>query len=818
MKLFNAFKETGFHTTITTSFCIDFLAYEQLVLTRLRDAGCMNNIVLADSRMLTLALDDVERAPQAAGVRYSLVGADGPALFHPKLTLQLGGNSARLLVASANLTMSGLAGNLEVVGELHMRAEDLRLAPVMRQALEFIEQFVHSAEHATRKQLEWARTRSPWLRDSESVDASPVAQLMTSSEATGIGRRFVELVASDPVQRLIIASPYWDPDLSAARFLQRALKPRRTALMVDAQRGLFPGTQRLKADVHEISPLAQPRSRFAHAKIVIAQTKKADHVLFGSPNCTTAALGTNERAGMNVEAAFYKRMPPGAALEALELGRALDVPALDESAIAAYERSEDIPLEEVAARQPGRFQVFGLQLSWTPSAHFDVDDAIVDLLDGKQELLVVLPPVGGQGVRTYLLELPTSPRFARVRADDCISALGVVHNEQALMDNLRPTKNKKIKDGLAMLDGGDIEGLYLYEALELIDAGERQLAGRTAAGGRVRGRRNQGMENSLMTYDEFMRTRANAAEQPRDFAPSNSLASSHANEVRALLNTLIGVDAGQLKIDEVDNAVGEMPLGMGDEIADGEEAVEEGLEIVQEAVRPQPANALPPVAVMRAFDSERIIQYSVRKFNERIALAAGERELTTRDLLRVRLLLTVILASGSKKLVRHTAFAFGERPPVLLARGDVGWPRLAGQVLFTLFATQGGDLPMIRQVKMPDQASVAIPADILECFATCFWTVAALALAQDERNAPTEVAGRAHRRAEEIYGSTILNVDDLMSAPVMKVLNALGARYAERLGVSQEAILDLHFQMSAATQVFREQSVEDAGEEEVELD
>lgn len=817
MKLFNAFKEPGFHTTITSSFGIDFQAYEQIVLARLRDAGCMNNIVVADSRMLTLALDEPERAPQLAGVRYSLVGADTPVLFHPKLTLQLGGDSARLLVASANLTTSGLAGNLEVVGELRMRAEDQSLAGVMQQALEFLEQFVHPAEHVARKQLEWARSRSPWLSEAESADASPLAQLLTSAGATGIGLRFLELVGQGPVQRLIVASPYWDSDLGATRFLQRALKPRKTALVVDTKRGLFPGTQGVRADLHDVSPLAHPRNRFAHAKVFIVQTKKADHVLFGSPNCTTAALGTSDRAGVNVEAALYKRMPPGAALGALELERALEVSPVDESEIADYERAEEIPLEEAAARQPGRFQLVGLQLSWSPSAVFDVAEAMVELLDAKQELLVLLSPTGGLGARTFTLELAVPPRFGRVHRVGHVSAVAVVHIDQALMDNLRPAKNKQIKDGLELLDGGDIEGLYLYEALDLIDAGESKLSRRAAAGGRVRGARNQGLETPLMTYDEFMRARERAGEQVRDLASSNSLASSHANEVRALLNALIGIDDGQLQIEEVDIGAGEMPLGMGDEIANGEAALEEGLEIDRPEAVPQPANAPAPLAVTRAADTEKAILNSVSKFTARIKKAAGERDLTTRDLLRIRLLLTVILASGSKKLVRRSNIAPGERPPVLVARGDVSWPRLAGRVLFTLSAAGVEGVSVIGQVKVPEVAGARVPVDILECFATCFWAVAALALARDERNAQTEIALRAHKRAEEIYGATILHADDLMSEPVKKVLDALGSRYAERLGVSQAAILHLHSQMSAAAETFREQAIDSAEEEVKEL-
>ena len=57
MKLYEQFAEKNFHTSVATTFGIDFDAYESIVLPRLRGAGCRNNIVIPDSRMLTHALD-----------------------------------------------------------------------------------------------------------------------------------------------------------------------------------------------------------------------------------------------------------------------------------------------------------------------------------------------------------------------------------------------------------------------------------------------------------------------------------------------------------------------------------------------------------------------------------------------------------------------------------------------------------------------------------------------------------------------------------------------------------------------------------------
>src|SRR3546814_1408623 len=64
--------------------------------------------------------------------------------------------------------------------------------------------------------------------------------------------------------------------------------------------------------------LNSPNSRFTHAKVFVALTKHHDHILFGSANCTTAALSS---AGSNAEACVYRRLPAGTAVKALGLDR-----------------------------------------------------------------------------------------------------------------------------------------------------------------------------------------------------------------------------------------------------------------------------------------------------------------------------------------------------------------------------------------------------------------------------------------------------------------------------------------------------------------
>jgi len=104
MKLYETFGKRGFHTSIATSFGIDFDAYENVMLARFRGAGCYNNLLAVDGGMLSLALEGGGQLPKHAGRTYTVTPAGGRGVFHPKIVLQLGRAAARMIVSSANVT------------------------------------------------------------------------------------------------------------------------------------------------------------------------------------------------------------------------------------------------------------------------------------------------------------------------------------------------------------------------------------------------------------------------------------------------------------------------------------------------------------------------------------------------------------------------------------------------------------------------------------------------------------------------------------------------------------------------------------------
>ena len=174
MKLYEQFAEKSFHTSVATTFGIDLDVYENIVLPRLRGAGCRNNIVIPDSRMLTLALESASTLPKHAGQLYTVNGASAQGVFHPKLFLQFGRRGGRLIVSSANLTASGLAGNLELVSALVCNEIETGEQQLIAQAWAYTSRLIDNRQQGTTGQRDWMLARTPWLQR-KSPSSGPVS-------------------------------------------------------------------------------------------------------------------------------------------------------------------------------------------------------------------------------------------------------------------------------------------------------------------------------------------------------------------------------------------------------------------------------------------------------------------------------------------------------------------------------------------------------------------------------------------------------------------------------------------------------------------
>ena len=813
MKLFTYFASSGYHTSVVSTFSLDLEAYEAIALPRLRDAGCNNNVVVADARMLAQALGDAARRPRFAGRRYCVVGALSVGVFHPKLILQLGKASGRLLVGSANMTAAGLAGNFEVIGEVTVTEGDTLAAPLLRAAVDYLLRFMEPGSVA-RRQVEWALKRSRWLPAKSSTEAMVALQdglrvaFLARDDTRGIAKRFVEFIGERVVQRLVVASPYWDHDLSTLSALQRTLGAAKVAVLIQPRAALYPVDAHSNSDTFElfdVNLVPGAAGRFSHAKLIIAETDSDDCVLFGSANCTQAALGIENQPGINEEVCVVRDMPAGQAVRVLELEAALHPgKKLAKSEVPNFTRIDDIPLSELEARLPGRFELSGDLLRWWPPAAFAPGTATIQLLDHIGE------PVTGELTRvgalaspaTYLFNGTVAPHFALVRQGEFDSSLAVVVIEQAIQKNQRRSASRGVENALELLDDDEAsEGLWLLEVIQRLTEAEHEMRGSRGTPGELPQQEpaaDATHDSHVLSYSEFV-----AGRRGEDGATASScshLAATYHESVRSFLNALIGRRA-VLDVTEAPEGDGREPdLDMGDETSDGAGAVESG--DLEASSSGGPIADLSDHSKRRLQQRKRSVQDTqsgivngVEAFLTSVREHANAQPLGVVDLLRLRALLVVVLGAGSKKanLQSKDLNAKLRRRQVLPPRGDASWRRLVERLLFEFFRDHGGTRrPLIESLRLAADDGHGFPVDVLECWATCFWAICARRMATDDAGVAFELSTWETQLAVDLYRFCRVLPQQACCAVVGDVFAGMNRRYAEQLGVSAERVEQEH--------------------------
>ena len=813
MKLYDRFGTNGFHTSLISTFGIDFDTYENVCLNRLRGAGCTNNFILPDARMLSLALDGASALPRHAGRLYAAagMGARRKGVFHSKLFLRLGRRGGELLAGSANMTAPGLAGNRELMGMIACGVDESGERQLVAAAWAYLEARLDRTQTSIAQQVAWMLARTPWLKDVEPVTGltalrdGSVAAFLTNDAETGIGRQFVDFIEGRPVERLIVISPYWDEKLGGLKQLIAQLTPRETVLMIEPDRQRFPADALQDVSdvaLRDISALDD--KRFVHAKAIIAQTREVDHVLFGSANCTIAALGSDFSRGINDETCLYRRLPANASIGALGIERLLTTEhEIKADQIELPQPTDDLDLAEIARRDPGLFEcVYDILTWWPPLSAKDV--SAIELLDadGKQcpAILTDITPELSAMRRFRLSGTDERPALARLRyVDGTASAPAIVALADILRQRARESRGKKAEAAAARLAEETDEGFWLLEALDILQAAEeRQTGGDTKTVTRKRRPADKPeqpeQDHRTLAYDRFIAGRRLRSDDIK-LMPS-SFGGSDLALVRGFINRILGIGGHDEIPPDPDDDDGRA-FDMGDETGDAESAIERG----DEFAKPTPKRADEEEEEKKKKDREKArreahrddIIAKVTAFDELIYEHSSDGKLSAVDILKLRALIIVVAVTGWSGAENNRA---GKQTAMQAfpAAGDANsWPRLMGRVLFALF---GGSHPAIHELRL--KASFDdLTADIVEGWATCFWAIQACLDGAREHKENVGLVKPLGTLAQRLYAVTRLQGVEMTGPGVMRVIKAMNERYAARLGIDAGVVERAHLNESA---------------------
>ena len=264
---------------------------------------------------------------------------------------------------------------------------------------------------------------------------------------------------------------------------------------------------------------------------------------------------------------------------------------------------------------------------------------------------------------------------------------------------------------------------------------------------------------------------------------SASFTSSDLSLVRGLLNRIVGIDAAGV----VEEADAENPdlfkaaFDLGDEAAQEDGAYDNAVWTDEPALIGEPG--------VRTRHAERVatvkqVADAVSGFSAGVGARKASDELSPTDLLRFRALLTIICCTALPCSSTSGATQRTSRLQVLPADGlEPTWWRLIGRVL-NVFFRRGDESVGLSLADEHDQ----VPADVIECWGVCYWCLQACLTAPVSKAKRGTVQQWFSPLAERIYRLTCMTQDELLNGRVAEIMDGMGRRFAERMGVYPEAI------------------------------
>ncbi len=355
LSLLDELRSGRFEASIATTYAIHFPFYETVVHRRLLGAGCLQQLVLADSAQCAAALASPELRPELAGSSYLLVPVSAPGAFHPKVHLLLGKKSGKVLIGSHNLTFAGFGGNAEITNLITIEPRDRGSVAVARAALDAIRVWTRGQPALIEERLKAAEDVAPWLRGPTPTDARELLLWSAPGTTPSLWEQLREHLRGR-CSRVTVLGPFFDDELAFLRRLLDDLHPAKLVVGIDPASSKIAVAQarRLKGvryvDARAVLALLAGRADSEadnapplHAKIVWIEGDERDLLVTGSANPSRPAwLDTRS----NAEAILVRIDPDAAIIENLALARLHDAPEISAADWQTIEERVDVESEE----------------------------------------------------------------------------------------------------------------------------------------------------------------------------------------------------------------------------------------------------------------------------------------------------------------------------------------------------------------------------------------------------------------------------------------------------------------------------------------
>lgn len=294
-------KSVGYDIALLTTYNFDVRLFEQAILNSLFANNVRKISVYVDAVELTKSLQSVKTCQ--IGKKYMVNPIRINSTFHPKVVLLLGEKKARLIISSANITTSGYTTNNEVFNFIDYSDKDPKYLDLIVGAIGFFTSIDKNSDQLDRELIKEATSFPYYHRTKQNEEAYYLHNLKES-----ILKQAQQLMADD-VRNIRIAVPYYDGELSAYKEIRSQFPNAAIQLYIQNFKSTFPvdynNTFKIADHTYPFAGFRHGndnfKNNFYHGKVFLFQSAEKSYVLYGSANCTQAALTKSFAEGGNIE-------------------------------------------------------------------------------------------------------------------------------------------------------------------------------------------------------------------------------------------------------------------------------------------------------------------------------------------------------------------------------------------------------------------------------------------------------------------------------------------------------------------------------------
>lgn len=304
-------KCSGYDIALMTTFNFELGFFERALLNRLYSKDVRKISLFVDAKELTTALQefDILHNGSNIGCKYMVNPVQMNGSFHPKVILLLGEKKARLFVGSANIKTSGYATNNEIFNFIDYSLEKPENLDVIVSAIDFFQEINKVSYMLDNVVLNEAK-EMVYYRKMNSDNELYLFHNMKTSILNQVSENII-----DEVVDIRIAVPYYDKELSALKAIKDAFPKATLHLYIQNEHSTFPVDYNDRNQiVNKISVFtgfkdneSSSSNNFYHGKVFLFKTKYSAYVLYGSTNCTQAAITKSFNDGGNIECDFFEK-------------------------------------------------------------------------------------------------------------------------------------------------------------------------------------------------------------------------------------------------------------------------------------------------------------------------------------------------------------------------------------------------------------------------------------------------------------------------------------------------------------------------------